>query len=177
MPESNPFPVICILVCRLNANDELEILIQRRTKQRPHVDYSKFWELPQGKVITGESLLEAVERELREETGLELQTVDSKHGLLRRNMLGTTIEYFQPLLCTLDLESSFIGLGIIVTATGHPTDTSEASGHKWVTKNEAIELIEQEMMFPLNVPIVLNFFELEGRHGVSDRNRDTKIDL
>jgi 8-oxo-dGTP diphosphatase len=52
-------------------NDRREILLIRRTKQ-PRMGE---WSLPGGKVEFGEALVPALRREIREETGLEIEIV------------------------------------------------------------------------------------------------------
>jgi 8-oxo-dGTP diphosphatase len=52
-------------------NAEREVLLIRRTKQ-PRLGQ---WSLPGGKIEFGEPLAEALKREIREETGLEIEIV------------------------------------------------------------------------------------------------------
>ena len=58
-------PSHMVVVCCLTRNDNGEILLIRH--------YKRGWELPQGRVEEGENLMEAIHREVREETGVEVE--------------------------------------------------------------------------------------------------------
>lgn len=73
--EKQPKVSIAITVERRGENGEREFLFQQR-KKNPYFD---FWGRPGGKVRWGESIIEAANRELKEETGLE---ADFKYKLL-----------------------------------------------------------------------------------------------
>jgi 8-oxo-dGTP diphosphatase len=64
----NPSPKPVLAVAAVIWNDRREVLLIRRTKE-PRKGQ---WSLPGGKVEFGESLEDAVHREIREETGLEI---------------------------------------------------------------------------------------------------------
>jgi 8-oxo-dGTP diphosphatase len=53
-----------VVVCCMVRNDRGEILLIRH--------YERGWELPQGRVEEGENLMEALRREVREESGAEV---------------------------------------------------------------------------------------------------------
>ena len=53
--------------------EERKVLI---TQRLDHVDLPGFWEFPGGKVKTGESLEDALEREIREELGIKIRVCD-----------------------------------------------------------------------------------------------------
>jgi 8-oxo-dGTP diphosphatase len=53
--------------------EERKVLI---TQRLDHVDLAGFWEFPGGKVKTGESLEDALEREIREELGIKIRVCD-----------------------------------------------------------------------------------------------------
>jgi 8-oxo-dGTP diphosphatase len=64
-------PVIVIGVAAVIWNDRREVLLIRRTKQPRQGE----WSLPGGRVEFGERLEDALKREIREETGLEIEVV------------------------------------------------------------------------------------------------------
>jgi ADP-ribose pyrophosphatase YjhB (NUDIX family) len=65
--EKQPKVSVAITLERRNSQNEREFLFQQR-KKNPYFD---FWGRVGGKVRWGESVIEAAQRELREETGLE----------------------------------------------------------------------------------------------------------
>ncbi len=62
--------IIEVAVAILQKSDGSILLAQRPTGK----DYAGYWEFPGGKVETGETAREALQRELREEIGLEIET-------------------------------------------------------------------------------------------------------
>ncbi len=65
----NPYPVVAVAAIIWNA--QREVLLIRRSKE-PRKGQ---WSLPGGKVEFGETLHAAVHREVREETGLEIEII------------------------------------------------------------------------------------------------------
>ena len=65
---ANPAPTACALV----SDDRGRLLLARRA----HDPYAGYWDLPGGFVEEGEHPLDALRRELREETGLEIEPID-----------------------------------------------------------------------------------------------------
>ncbi|MEI6731373.1 MAG: NUDIX domain-containing protein [archaeon] len=72
MNEMYPISVVCVMV----KNKEGKLLITKRSKK----PYKGHWVFPGGKVRIGESMAEASKREIREETGLEIE-VDRVAGM------------------------------------------------------------------------------------------------
>ena len=66
-PSTEPVPVVAAVICR-----DGRYLLGRRPPNKRHGD---LWEFPGGKVKAGESRLDAVRRELREELGLHVATL------------------------------------------------------------------------------------------------------
>lgn len=156
--ETFPLPVVCIITERVS-DGEREILIQQRTKKRKVVAYPNIWELPQGKIRTGESIETAAYRELKEETTLKIISISPEHAIKEKKILQSNIVTFEPTITVIDRENNFIGFGIVVDCEkGSPKKTSEASFHKWINRTEAKKLITANKIFPLNVPIIKKYF-------------------
>lgn len=152
-------PVVSVIAINEN-NNYASILMQRRTKSKNMDKYQGFWELPQGKIRTGESIFSVARRELHEETGLDAVSLDKFHDAEEKTS-GTGIEAFRPLICVFDLVSNYIGLAVVIRTRGNPIKTKEASEHKWMSENEITDLIEDNNVFPLNIPMIKKFFELD----------------
>lgn len=65
---ANPAPTACALV----VDDEGRVLLARRA----HEPYAGHWDLPGGYLEESEHPLECIRRELREETGLEIEPLE-----------------------------------------------------------------------------------------------------
>lgn len=153
-----PKPVICIIVERRGISSDKEILIQKRSKKGKNVAYKNLWELPQGKIRVGESIDMTAARELKEETNLILNDIDSFHANESSFILSSEINSFNPLITVIDKNFEFIGCAIIVKSHGLIKNTTEASGHFWIDKEKAFELIRHKLVFPLNVPMLVKYF-------------------
>lgn len=71
----------------------VEIVVQIRNK--PH-EGRKQIELPGGRVNEFESLVEALKREVREETGLELTVINGTETAVETNQVDSNVECLQP---------------------------------------------------------------------------------
>lgn len=155
MSEIFALPVVSIIATHREHQDK--ILLQRRTKQTPQNRFYGLWELPQGKIRSGESIFSAAKRELHEETGLQALALAPQHRCTK-TANSEHIEVFQPLNCVFDLSCQCIGLAVIVTTTGTPEDSSEAADHCWLNQEQIAELIACDQIFPLNVPMINQYF-------------------
>lgn len=62
------------VVCAVIKNDENQVLLVQRSHAMPHPGQ---WEFPGGKVEKGEKHTAALKREIREELGLEVETLQA----------------------------------------------------------------------------------------------------
>lgn len=132
---------------------ERRLLVQRRAKPDDDTPYDGYIELPQGKIAAHESLLTAARRELAEETGLEFVATI---GTVEKTVLSTPtsqVTHIEPICCSVDTVQNHVSLGLAVLVSGTPHTTSEASAHRWVTVAQAREVLLQEDVFPLNIPL------------------------
>lgn len=155
-------PVVCLLIEKIDINQKKSILLQRRLKSNlmpSEVDYFGLWELPQGKIPSKETISSAAKRKLKDETSLNLVGLDTRHQLSTISVLESTLESFKPTLCVFDLEHDYLGMGIVLSASGTPEDTVRGQGHKWFTWQQICELIMNNQVFPLNIPIIQEYFK------------------
>jgi 8-oxo-dGTP pyrophosphatase MutT (NUDIX family) len=142
-------PVVTIIVER-NGGNCTEILLQRRRK--PGDEFDGVLELPQGKVEHHESIFCAAARELREESGLHLESLKDALGNDLREC--PDLHGFVALLCVVDVQHNYLALVLLGTADGIAQDTSEAIEHRWVGRSELADVLKSERIFPLNVPMI-----------------------
>lgn len=142
--------VVSVIVER-HVEGRRAILLQERTKSTA----GRFWgtlEVPQGRLLEGESLADAAAREVKEEAGLldfELSTPSS----------GSTTDSEQlEAFCGFCVRErgahDFLALCVVGSAKGTPRSTEEATNPRWCSKDEVNAAIAQGRVFPLNVPML-----------------------
>ncbi len=91
--------------------------------------HKRGWEIPQGRVEEGENLVDALHREVREETGVEIE-------------LGPLAAIWSKLTPPAALIFTFLGryAGGALTPTGDSVET------RWVTETEARDKVESPVM-------------------------------
>lgn len=115
MQQSQPLPVVLALV----ENEEGELLLVKRDAGG---DFQGLWGLPGGKVEVDEFLAEAIEREVREETGVETRFVEHR-GLVSEHVVagGALVKHVPIHVCVLDVVDA-AGSGAEETAWLAPDD-------------------------------------------------------
>ncbi|MCA1796516.1 MAG: NUDIX hydrolase [Geobacteraceae bacterium] len=151
-------PVVSI-IARDEAGTAELVLLQRRTKGNPNGRFYGLWELPQGKMRAGETLFECAARELYEEAELEALSLHPMHAG-SGHAYAAQMESFRPLTCVLDSEFHCMCMAIVMFTRGVPVDTPEASEHRWVDAASVAQLIRQQEVFHLNVPMLEAYFAL-----------------
>jgi 8-oxo-dGTP pyrophosphatase MutT (NUDIX family) len=168
MSEALTAPVVSLIIERRD-KDIVRILLQRRTKRDPGIADEVF-ELPQGRVRQGETLLECAHRELGEETGMTgfIPTTTTT----TRHVNGATLESGSAFVVSEKGARSYLAICLIGTASGQPRSSEESADPQWYSKEEVATLIAQQRVFPLNVPMLLAYCEM----GTARKTRrDNKI--
>jgi 8-oxo-dGTP diphosphatase len=121
-----PSPKPVLGVAAVIWNDRQEVLLIRRTKE-PRKGQ---WSLPGGKVEFGESLEDAVRREVREETGLEIALL----GLagVAETFLDASVEAANVHFVLLDYSARVI--------SGEAVAASDAADATWFSREQIAEL-------------------------------------
>lgn len=123
------FPTHIVSVGALIENDEGKILMIKEPKRG--------WEFPGGQVEIGENLTEALKREVKEETGIDiaignLTTINSNIGI------GVQYDGVSPIPTIVSF--GFNGKSI----SGELTTSEESLEVKWFERDEVLNLIEEE---------------------------------
>lgn len=120
-----------------------EILVQTRNK--PH-EGGKWIELPGGQVEEYESLVTALRREVREETGLTVTHVGGLDTKVNARGRGTNVECLRPFAVYQTTQGPVDSMGVCfrcraegeLLAVGH-----DAEGARWVSVRQIAEWIAQ----------------------------------
>lgn len=126
------------------APDGPEILVQRRNK--PYEGRTSM-ELPGGRVEEYESLVDALKREVREETGLELSYIRGLETRIETNDVDTNVECFQPFAVYQTLRGPVDSMGVyfLCQAEGQLLDSGdETENPRWMTISEITRLLEKK---------------------------------
>ena len=114
-------PLHTLVVGCLVHNDKGEVLLIRHQKRG--------WEIPQGRVEEGESLVDALHREVREEAGVEIEM----------GPLAAVWSKVTPPSAVI-----FTFLGRYVSGDIAPTEDSEEAA--WIAPSEALEVVTNKVM-------------------------------
>lgn len=153
MKEKFSYPVVSVIVF-----DEFNrVLIQQRVKPNAGV-FNGFWELPQGKLRHNESIIDCAKRELFEETGMR----DFSNDKIKKEYIqNELIEFSKSIIVCESGLYSYFAICVVGQANGTPKNTIEAINHAWVDKERVCELIDSDLFFPLNIPMLKDYFGIE----------------
>lgn len=155
-PKTN---VVISMIVEKSEGNKKSILLQKRKYLFTEPQYYNVWELPQGKLEANETILEAAKRELFEETNLDLvknltfqkSTEDDSTQLERVDIL--TAVFTKGSL-------NYLGLCLLVQAKGTPKPYIQDTEPQWIEITELKRILNDEKIFPLNIPMLEKYLEV-----------------
>ena len=121
-----------------------ELLIQIRNK--PYEGSPRF-ELPGGRMEEFESFVEALRREVQEETGLELSFIEGEDTRIETSGAGTNVECLKPFAVYQTLQGPVDSMGVYFRcqAQGHLFESGdETECPRWMPVGEIERLIQTD---------------------------------
>jgi 8-oxo-dGTP pyrophosphatase MutT (NUDIX family) len=142
----NPRAVVSAIIEKTEDGKQY-VLMQTRWKPKASPDYLGVLEIPAGGIDGYENAYDAVKREVREETGLEItRFIDDERTSIMYTRPGDASIAFRPFLCQQVLETNgglpWVGFVFRCEATGTiEMQTSEAKDPRWVSIEELDEIL------------------------------------
>ncbi|WP_051623449.1 NUDIX hydrolase [Clostridium hydrogeniformans] len=125
------YPVHIVAVGGLIENEEGKILMMRNP--------DRGWEIPGGQVEPGETLTDALKREVKEETGIDIQVGELRavHSNIAKRLQPDGVS---PI-------GSIVSFGFTGKAvSGELTTSDESLEVKWVHRENILDIINEEFM-------------------------------
>jgi len=162
----NPRIVVSALIERLN-NGQKEVFVQTRNKPQTSKNYTDMLEIPGGGIDAYENVFEALKREVREETGLEIiRFIDCELPNAMENRVGDKSLAFRPYLCQQVLETNgglpWYGFVFRCEAKGVLSmDLNEAKDPRWLSLSELDVFLKNspEKVFSLQYATLLKYLQ------------------
>jgi 8-oxo-dGTP pyrophosphatase MutT (NUDIX family) len=162
-PDDFPFPVpIVSAIVERKRGKTTELLMQVRWKPKNDPVYSGTFEIPAGSIELGESVYDALKREVFEETGLRVTGFRPDVRTKTHSQRGDEVFAFVPFCCQQQITGrarvGFVFICSVEDAAPFAA-TDEVRDIKWMTTSAVRKLIEEspERMFTFQLP-VLEFY-------------------
>ena len=164
--QSKPIPVVSAILLKKEGN-ELRVFIQTRWKPKASPTYSGMFEIPAGGIDSYENVYDALKREVKEETNLDIvKIIGDYQSEVNSPRQGDKAFVFKPFVCQQVLETNsglpWIGFVFLCEAKGGAhIDEKEAKDPKWLSIQELKRIIKKspETIFPLQLPVLKYFIE------------------
>ena len=146
---------------------ELKIFLQTRWKPKASPTYSGMIEIPAGGIDSYENVYDALKREIKEETNLDIvRIINDYRGDILSPRKNEKAFIFKPFICQQVLETNnglpWIGFVFICEVEGKvKINVNEAKDPIWVSAEELKKIVEDrpESIFPLQLPVLKHFVE------------------
>ncbi len=123
-----------------------EVLLQTRWKPEENLSHSGLLEIPGGRIEVGEDVYSALEREVKEECGLEIESIKPGKENMTKGKFGEICFAFVPFCGERYLGSNYVGFAFLCTAKGELIEKGvyDAKEPRWVRFEDLKRLVEDE---------------------------------
>lgn len=154
MKETFAIPAVGAIIVKKDGDDEY-ILVQNRKKNNGD-GMDGLLEIPAGKIREYENIFEALKREVWEETGLKITTINGKEESRFLDVEGKKTIVFSPYCVTQNLSGAYsiILSTFVCEASGELLEkTNETENIRWMKREELKEIVENrpESLFLMHV--------------------------
>lgn len=166
MEKINTRAVISAILEKIE-NGERKIFVQTRWKPKVSPTYSGLLEIPAGGIDAYEDVYEALKREVKEETGLDIVSIiDEYKGKVEYTRDHDNSFVFRPFICQQVLETNsglpWIGFVFRCEVSGEiKMQQSEAKDPRWITIPELTRILTKnpELVFSLQYTTLKYYIE------------------
>lgn len=131
------------------------ILLQERWKEDAPAERGML-EIPAGKIRACESVFDCLRREVREETGLEIDHIEGENLSCVAEVNGYRALNYTPFSCSQNLRSEYpimVQAFICTVFEGTPRKSEEARGFRWIQLRELALMIDErsDEFYPMHL--------------------------
>ena len=142
---------------------EWEVLLQTRWKPEEDAKYSGLLEIPGGRMEYGEDVYTTLKREVKEECGLNIESIKPGMDIETEGKYGKVSVAFVPFCGEQFLGSNYIGFVFVCTAKGELTQKGiyDAKEPRWVKLSELKKILSQESekIYPFHLSALKYYVE------------------
>lgn len=123
-----------------------EVLLQTRWKPEEDLKHSGLLEIPGGRIEVGEDVYSALKREVKEECGLEIESIKPGKETVTTGKFGEISLAFVPFCGERFLGSNYVGFAFVCTAKGDLLEKGlyDAKEPRWVKFSELRKMLSTE---------------------------------